>query len=72
MSRMIFDYTKKELETVSVQPDLFKKRLKKATKNLLPYEMEQLKKWLSSFTKNRPELQDCSLEITDNNQKGIC
>ncbi len=57
MSRMIYDYTKSVLERVSFDPVLFCKELRKAIKNLLPYELEQLKKWLTNFTNEMPELQ---------------
>ena len=59
MPRMIYDYTKSVLERVSFDPVLFTKELKKAIKNLLPYEVEQLKKWLQYFTKEHPELESC-------------
>ena len=59
MPRMIYDYTKSVLERVSFDPILFSKELKKAVKNLLPYEIEQLKRWLQFFTKEHPELKDC-------------
>jgi hypothetical protein len=59
MPRMIYDYTKSVLERVSFDPVLFIKELKKAVKNLLPYEIEQLKKWLEYFTNQRPELKPC-------------
>ena len=54
--RMIYDYTKIVLEKVSIDPSLFCKELRKANKNLLPCEIEQLKTWLVNFTKGRPEL----------------
>lgn len=57
MARMIYDYTKSVLERVSFDPVLFCKELRKAIKNLLPYELEQLKKWLTNFTNEKPELQ---------------
>jgi hypothetical protein len=57
MPRMIYDYTKSVLERVSFDPVLFCKELRKAIKNLLPYEIEQLRKWLNNFTTERPELQ---------------
>lgn len=57
MPRMIYDYTKSVLERVSFDPVLFCKELRKAMKSLLPYELEQLKKWLQNFTLERPELQ---------------
>jgi hypothetical protein len=57
MPRMIYDYTKSVLERVSFDPVLFCKELRKALKNLLPYEIEQLRKWLNNFTNEKPELQ---------------
>jgi hypothetical protein len=62
---MIYDYTKEVLERVSFNPELFVKELKKAIKNLLPYEMEQLKTWLLNYTKEKPELKRC-LSVVDN------
>jgi hypothetical protein len=59
MPRMIYDYTKSVLERVSFDPILFSKELRKAIKNLLPYELEQLKKWLLFFTSEKPELKQC-------------
>lgn len=56
---MIYDYTKSVLERVSFDPVLFAKELKKAVKNLLPYEIEQLKKWLNYYMKEHPELEAC-------------
>lgn len=66
MPRMIYDYTKSVLERVSFDPLLFLKELKKAIKNLLPYEIEQLSKWLRFFTMEKPELQNCLVIINDN------
>lgn len=59
MSRMIYDYTKSVLERVSFDPVLFIRELRKAVKSLLPYEIEQLKKWLQFYTEERPELKSC-------------
>ena len=59
MSRMIYDYTKEVLEKASFDPKLFAKELKKAIRSLLPYEIEQLKKWLNYFTMERPYLKEC-------------
>lgn len=55
----MFDYTKSVLERVSFDAKLFCKELEKAIKMLLPYEMEQLREWLLSFTLGRPELRQC-------------
>lgn len=57
MSRMLYDYTKSTLERVSFDQALFCKELRKASKNLLPYELEQLYRWLQNFTIHKPELQ---------------
>lgn len=59
MPRMIYDYTKSILEKASFDPALFRKELKKADKALLPYEIEQLSKWLVYFTNEKPELKEC-------------
>lgn len=59
MPRMIYDYTKTVLERNSNDPALFMKELKKADKVLLPYEIEQLQRWLSYFTESKPELKKC-------------
>ena len=72
MPRMIYDYTKTELESVSFDSNLFKRSLKKAVRNLLPYEIDQLQNWLSYFTVNKPELQNCSSEIFEESKKGFC
>lgn len=59
MSKMMFDYTKSVLERVSFDPFLFCKELEKAIKALLPYELEQLREWLLTFTIEKPELKQC-------------
>ncbi|UFH34261.1 hypothetical protein [Flavobacterium acetivorans] len=63
MSKIMFDYTKSILERVSFDPTLFCKELEKAIKTLLPYEMEQLKEWLSTFIIEKPELKQCLLLV---------
>jgi hypothetical protein len=64
MSRMIFDYTKKQLEKASNDAQLFVKELKKAIHKLFPHELEMLKKWLVYFTSQKPELQSCLSQIS--------
>ncbi|MEN9337125.1 hypothetical protein EQG61_11620 [Flavobacterium stagni] len=71
MPRLIYDYTKSELERVSLSPDRFRRKLKKAVSNLLPYEMELLQKWLVFYTDNRPELRQCISEL-QSDHKGVC
>jgi hypothetical protein len=63
MPRLIYDYTKSELQRVSRNPDRFQRKLKKAVSNLLPDEMELLQKWLVFYTDNRPELRRCIAEF---------
>ena len=71
MSRMIYHYTKTNLENVSFDTNLFYKRLKKATKSLLPDEMDQLYKWFNYFTKNKPNSKICLIEINDKKEEGV-
>lgn len=59
MYRMIYDYTKTGLEKRSFDPELFKRELKKAKRNLSAYEIEHLKRWLLFFTSEKPELKQC-------------
>ena len=56
---MIYDYTKSILEKVSFDVRLFSRELRKALNKLLPYEIENLKKWLVYFTNDKPELKSC-------------
>lgn len=56
-------YTKNILESVSFDPTLFCKELKKALKMLLPYEVEQLTDWLLNYTNQKPELKQCLIYI---------
>jgi peptide deformylase len=73
MARMIYDYTKSELESVSIDPNRFKRKLKKAVHSLLPHEIDHLKKWLYYFTDNKPHLQECITEIDiEYFKKGVC
>ncbi|MBE0391183.1 hypothetical protein [Flavobacterium sp. PL002] len=65
MSRLIYFYTKDSLEKVSFNPDLFTKELRKAMRNLLPYEMEHLKNWLNFYTSKKPELKKCLIVVKD-------
>jgi DNA replication protein DnaD len=58
MSRAVFDYTKEVLEKVSFNSELFYREVDKAVKNLLPYEIEELKIWLNDYTLDRPELRN--------------
>ncbi len=63
MPRAMFSYTKSILERVSFDAKLFCKELEKAIKNLLPYEIEQLRDWLLHYTEEKPELRQCLIYI---------
>jgi len=63
MSKTMLDHTKSVLKRVSFDVDLFGKELSKAYKFLLPYELEELTKWLLKFTEEKPELRKCILSI---------
>lgn len=56
MSRAMFEYTKTVLNKVSFNTELFRKELEKAIKRLLPYEIDELRIWLSEFAQGKPEL----------------
>jgi hypothetical protein len=53
---MIYDFTKSNLERVSVDPIQFRRELNKAKKCLQSEEMESLAKWLYVFTNNNLKL----------------
>jgi DNA replication protein DnaD len=63
MPRQIFLYTKSILERVSFDAKLFCKELEKATRVLLPFELDELREWLLSFTEGKPELRQCIVYI---------
>ena len=67
----MFAYTKKILESVSFDPKLFCKELEKAIRQLLPYEIDQLRDWLLNFTKEKPELKSCLIYLICNLFLGI-
>ena len=63
MGRQILVYTKSILERVSFDVVLFCKELEKATRVLLPFELDELREWLLSFTEDIPELRQCIVYI---------
>jgi DNA replication protein DnaD len=65
MARAMFEYTKTVLEKVSFSVDLFSRELQKALTRLLPYEIDELRLWLISFTKQKPELVICLTVINE-------
>ncbi|MCC9041235.1 hypothetical protein LNQ81_00585 [Myroides sp. M-43] len=60
--KTMFDFARTILESVSFDPKLFYKELQKAIQNLLPYDLEQLTKWVNGYVKEKPELSE-SLEL---------
>ena len=64
MASINYYYTKSVLVTVSVNPNQFKRELLRATKNLMPYEIEHLSRWLSTFTNGNPDLKKCIDDVT--------
>ena len=65
MARAMFDYTKAVLSKVSFDPQLFCKELKKALQRLLPHEIEELRIWINSLTKQHPELNQCLVFLNE-------
>ncbi len=57
MARAMYEYTKTVLQKVSFNPKLFYKEIEKAVERLLPYEIEELKFWLTQFVQGKPELE---------------
>ena len=56
MARAMLEYTKMVLQKVSFNMGLFRRELKKASKTLLPYEIEELIIWLREFSKKNPKV----------------
>ena len=56
MARAMFEYTKTILEKVSFDVVLFCKEVEKAITRLLPHEIEELKLFILSLTKDKPDL----------------
>ena len=56
MPIQIYKYTIKVLKKVSFDPDLFRKELEKAAKNLLPFEYRELMIWVKDYIQNKPVL----------------
>lgn len=63
MARAMLEYYKTVLQKVSFDAKLFSKELKKAISKLLPYEIEELKRWLLHFITDKPELQESLIYI---------
>ncbi|HNP33477.1 MAG TPA: hypothetical protein PKN96_09305 [Flavobacterium sp.] len=67
MGQMAYDFTKSSIIKAVNNKDIFLKVLKKASKELLPYERERLINWLFYFTADKPEPQKWLYEVIDKN-----
>lgn len=56
MPRAMFEYTKEVLQKVSFDVSLFCKEVQKATRVLLPHEIEQLHDFILGLIKVNPSL----------------
>lgn len=63
MARAMFEYTKTVLDKVSFDANLFCKEVKKAIQRLLPHEIEELRLWIISLTRQNPELNVCLIYL---------
>lgn len=63
MARAMFEYTKTVLDKVSFDANLFCKEVKKAIQRLLPHEIEELRLWILSLTRQNPELTQCLIYL---------
>ncbi|SDS46177.1 hypothetical protein SAMN04487764_2272 [Gillisia sp. Hel1_33_143] len=63
MARAMFEYTKTILNKVSFDAVLFCREVEKALQRLLPHEIEELKIWIVSLTKQNPELNQCLIYL---------
>ncbi|AUC80921.1 hypothetical protein [Lacinutrix sp. Bg11-31] len=63
MSRAMFEYTKTILNKVSFDANLFCKEVQKALQRLLPYEIEELKIYITSLINENPDLDKCLIYL---------
>ena len=56
MAKSMLEYTITILQKVSFDARLFMKEVRKASSNLLPNEIEELKIWLQTYVLDKPEL----------------
>ncbi|MDT0650398.1 hypothetical protein [Autumnicola edwardsiae] len=63
MARAMFEYTKTILDKVSFDATLFCKEVNKAMDRLLPHEIEELKPWIISLTRQNPKLNNCLIYL---------
>ncbi|ANW95928.1 hypothetical protein AXE80_06380 [Wenyingzhuangia fucanilytica] len=63
MPREMYTYTLNILEKVSFDVDLFINEFNKATKRLLPHEINELHLWVTNFIFMNPHLEPASLVL---------
>ncbi|WP_242119508.1 hypothetical protein [Aestuariivivens sediminicola] len=63
MARAMLEYTKTVLHKVSFDVTLFCREVQKALTRLLPYEIEELKKFIQSLIQQNPELNQCLIYL---------
>ena len=63
MARAMFEYTKEVLQKVSFDFSLFSKEVEKASKVLLPYEIEELRDFILNIVEVNPSLQGSLLYL---------
>lgn len=63
MARAMFEYTKTILDKVSFDASLFCREVQKAIERLLPHEIEELRLWIISLTRQNPELNQCLIYL---------
>ena len=55
-NRLMFDYTKRILENVSFDSELFVKEFNKALLQMLPYDVDRLEQWVEDYVQDKPIL----------------
>ncbi|MBB1140438.1 hypothetical protein [Myroides sp. WP-1] len=55
-NRLMFDYTKRILENVSFDSELFVKEFNKALMQMLPYDVDRLEQWVEDYVQDKPTL----------------
>ena len=67
MGQILYDNTKSSIAKAAKNKDLFLKEVKKASRELLPYQRDNLINWLFFFTADKPEPQKWLYEVLDKN-----
>ncbi|WP_410880789.1 hypothetical protein [Myroides sp. DW712] len=55
-NRLMFDYTKRILENVSFDSELFVKEFNKALLQMVPYDVDRLEQWVENYVADKPTL----------------